>query len=723
MNHTARSLHAALFCLLAAALPIVAAPKDDLLAAAREGDSAKLAAALDAGADPNSADADGFTALMLAARSGSFTACRELLWAGAKAATTNKEGQTVLDCVAEDAADGVALRVLLRCYTYVQANASPAATRPKRPTLVMIMEDTVNYLHPKLKPLYYVNKAEASGQPGRDDDNNGFVDDVYGWVPVTDRPYQIRAAQFDTYLKHRETIGRIIQVDTDRVAGRISREEAAARLEEFTNPLSEIMGPMQGLSDGDFLNMVKDAAHGSHVAGIVSEASEGKAQLHTLGLNFHEESRRFLGRDTDRIVREIRERAADPDTLLGELRARVLEHNTARGRVASRYLQSVGAGIANLSFGGGMGWWKGVAGEQLSRFVEFRQKSDPDFAIDEDTGNALVEKWGFELYVANAAELATLFYENPDVLFVCSAGNDDTNNDEALIYPAYLARLLPNVITVASADSDGLISGFSNFGKLSVSIAAPGEDILSTVIPEASIYMNGTSMAAPCVSGVAALARALSPTLTAAELRRLLEATVAGNDNLPLYTTSGGNIDRETLRGYLTGDARARSSAFARLAVNNARFDAAVFPRQARDADRFSQKATELDGTNPLAWHARASYLASTGESKRALEAVDKALKLDARLEPAWHTRALVLSDLDNVADAIVAVTRCIDLLDGDAAMTARLRARRLVLRAILHFRADQLDECKRDALAAREISPRIGLPEPVEALLPASED
>jgi tetratricopeptide (TPR) repeat protein len=157
--------------------------------------------------------------------------------------------------------------------------------------------------------------------------------------------------------------------------------------------------------------------------------------------------------------------------------------------------------------------------------------------------------------------------------------------------------------------------------------------------------------------------------------------------------------------------------------VNNARFEAAVFPRQARDADRFSQKAVELDGTNPLAWHARAAYLATTGEPKRALEAVDKALKLDARLEPAWHTRALVLSDLDNVADAIVAVTRCIDLLDGDAAMTTRLRARRLVLRAILHFRADQLDECKRDALAAREISPRIGLPEPVEALLPASED
>jgi len=92
------------------------------------------------------------------------------------------------------------------------------------------------------------------------------------------------------------------------------------------------------------------------------------------------------------------------------------------------------------------------------------------------------------------------------------------------------------VITVASVNQQNDVSGFTNYGKLSVNVGAPGEEILSTVIPEASMYMDGTSMATPHVSGVAALVWSNELDCSNAEIRAALDATAkdkgpAGRDN------------------------------------------------------------------------------------------------------------------------------------------------------------------------------------------------
>jgi subtilisin family serine protease len=96
-------------------------------------------------------------------------------------------------------------------------------------------------------------------------------------------------------------------------------------------------------------------------------------------------------------------------------------------------------------------------------------------------------------------------------LFVAAAGNqsldlDDPAND---FYPARSTQ--PNVLSVAAIDQRGELAVFSNFGATTVDIAAPGVNVLSSVAAQRGCdpcwgYADGTSMAAPHVSGVAALA-------------------------------------------------------------------------------------------------------------------------------------------------------------------------------------------------------------------------
>ena len=109
-----------------------------------------------------------------------------------------------------------------------------------------------------------------------------------------------------------------------------------------------------------------------------------------------------------------------------------------------------------------------------------------------------------------------------NALVVVAAGNDGRDIDSQPVYPASVPA--PNLIGVAAtAPDDGRrIAPFSNFGRLTVQLAAPGDDILSTFNNGDYVAESGTSMAAPMVSGVAALMASANPRLSAAEMRALL---------------------------------------------------------------------------------------------------------------------------------------------------------------------------------------------------------
>lgn len=104
--------------------------------------------------------------------------------------------------------------------------------------------------------------------------------------------------------------------------------------------------------------------------------------------------------------------------------------------------------------------------------------------------------------------------------FIAAAGNESNNNDK---YPSYPASYqVDNVISVAASARNGRLANFSNFGKNSVDVAAPGVNIMSTIPGGGYAKYSGTSMATPHISGIVALAFSLNPNLTPLEVKSLL---------------------------------------------------------------------------------------------------------------------------------------------------------------------------------------------------------
>lgn len=125
-------------------------------------------------------------------------------------------------------------------------------------------------------------------------------------------------------------------------------------------------------------------------------------------------------------------------------------------------------------------------------------------------------------------------------LFVAAAGNDGGNNDQKETYPANYA--VDNVIAVAAINNVGDKAGFSNYGKRTVHLGAPGVNVYSSTGGTYDSW-SGTSMAAPHVSGVAALLWSHESKMTALEIKERLVTTTRPLTSLRGKTISGGMVN------------------------------------------------------------------------------------------------------------------------------------------------------------------------------------
>ncbi|MBI2513975.1 MAG: S8 family serine peptidase [Opitutae bacterium] len=699
---------------LATALVRAAAPAD-LFTAASNDDVARIGELVAAGANLEATDSVQNTPLMLAAQQGNFGALRELLRLGADPAHATSGGQTALALIDPEHEDARACRLLLRAYAYLSKNARPSTTRPSRPHLVVLFEPTVNYLHPALRSAYYVNPAERDGRPGVDDDRNGFVDDVYGWNLATDRPHEISPLQLQIYLQSRDTIGRLFKAYNEFEQGRLDQTDYDQLRAGFDNPLAKIFGRHAGFTNGDFLDRAIELSHGSHVAGIVLEHSRGQALLHTLSWESFGDAQAFT-RPPE--LTQLAGAASDVVDFLARYRATLLDESLAAGRRLSDYLRTTGAGVVNLSMTADYHSFARTAADLASRYLEATHAT----AEQIEAARAALPDLAFDCYVAHSVQFLLPIYENPDVLFVIASGNDGTDNDANLPSPAYLSRFMPNAVAVAAVDAEGTIAAFSNYGERSVDLGAPGVKISSTAIPEASVLMNGTSMAAPAVAGAAAGLRHARPDLTAEQLKLFLLYTARYHSSLAHRTTTGGSLNGDLLF-QLAGDSSTRAKVCATAAIHAAQADQHRLPAHFIDADRLSRLALATDDTCAEAWRARAAYFDLRDDPAAAVEPIERAIQLDPTNWHVWNSSGIIHAHLKHHAEAATGYRCAAELSAHDPNVTAPTRAAIFVRAATQSLAAGDRADASAAVRAARALHSDVSIPDDLADLELAATD
>lgn len=427
-----------------------------------------------------------------------------------------------------------------------------ADRQPARRVVVAVIDGGVDTAHALLAPALWRNPREIAGN-GVDDDGNGFVDDVFGWNLIGGADG--RSVHHDTFEVTRlyaacggHEAGRgLARPDSAtcaevRVAYAAKRAEVGGTLAQITSiagALEQTSAALRQALGTDSLTRARVAAYAPTSAQL-GQARNIWLQLDANGLDAAElasareayDGQYRYGLDSTFNPRGIVEGTGNGAAVAG----RRAGNPDVTGPDAKHGTHVAGI-IGAVRSGGDV---QGIAPNVA--IMALRAVPDGD-ERDEDVAAAIRYAADHGAHIINmsfgkpyspgkpAVDAAVRHAESKGVLLVHAAGNDAENIDETPSFPT--ARLDDGTrastwIEVGASSWKGLPSlaaPFSNYGRDRVDLFAPGVDILSAVPGGATARESGTSMAAPVVSGVAALLMAYFPTLTAADVREILIAS------------------------------------------------------------------------------------------------------------------------------------------------------------------------------------------------------
>ncbi|MDT0647254.1 S8 family peptidase [Zunongwangia sp. F260] len=427
--------------------------------------------------------------------------------------------------------------------------------------IVGVIDSGVDIEHEDLQNIIWTNSDEIPGN-NRDDDKNGYVDDIHGWNFLGDaleenmeyvriykrlKPkYEGKPAssistadrqEFILYQRSKEEYNKeLTEVNQNKqqyiqireqltaahqaVSKKLGKEDySKAELSAF-QPEDQQMAQYKGMLAQIQNNVNENIPEALEELDEAIDYYDTRLDSH---LNLDLDGRAVVGdnsydiTDTDYGNNDVDGPTPDKENV---------KHGThVAGIIAAQRNNNIGIdGVANN------------VEIMAIRAVPDGDEYDKDIALAiryaVDNGAKIINT-SFGKYFSTNPEwvMDELRYaaEN-DVLIVNAAGNESIDLDQTMVYPNDQSPEVPEEIsnsflTVGALNFEygsELVSGFSNYGRTNVDVFAPGSKIWSTTPNNEYEFLQGTSMAAPAVSGVAAMIRSYYPKLKAAQVKEII---------------------------------------------------------------------------------------------------------------------------------------------------------------------------------------------------------
>jgi subtilisin family serine protease len=356
-------------------------------------------------------------------------------------------------------------------------NVDLAGTKDLTPVVIGIWDSGVDTT--LFRGRLFINRGETPNN--RDDDDNGYVDDVHGIAytfeeePTPDMLYPLGASAEE--LARMKVLAKGL---FDLMAG-IGSQEAQS--------LQQYMMNLKPQEVGSFMEALGGFAHynhGTHTAGVAVAGNPAARIL---------------------IARLTVDHSVPPPVPTIE-RAQKAARSYAE---TVEYFKVHGVRVVNMSWGG-----------TLSRTEEDLELNGVGADAEERAQRAR------EIFDIERNGLYQAIKKAPDILFVCAAGNE---NDDVVFEEYYPASFdLPNVMAVGAVDQSGDETSFTSYGDI-VRVYGNGYEVSSFLVGGDTMAVSGTSVAAPQVTNLAAKLLAVDPALSVEEIVRLIIGGADGSSD------------------------------------------------------------------------------------------------------------------------------------------------------------------------------------------------
>lgn len=477
-------------------------------------------------------------------------------------------------------------------YKYLESKG----LKPKT-VVVGVLDSGVQVDHPGLVKNIWTNPNEVPGN-GKDDDGNGYIDDVHGWNFIGGKNGDIDVDNME--------VTRVVAKYKPIFEGDDSTKNKANQAkmpEEFAMYMKskdlfakKSIEAKQGAQTYTMINelipnMVK-LLNGKNVTPenvAAIKPSEQKDAIAAQILAQVAQSPEFKGKTAAEFEKTMREQMKEAlDEVGPQAKQYDLTYDPRKEIVGDNYDDYSEKNYGNNHYEGpdamhgthvagiigglpnGSEIQYGVA-SKVAKIMSVRTVPNGD-ERDKDVANAI------RYAVDNGAKVLNMSFGKPvspgknvvwdafkyaqdkGVLLVKAAGNENEDVAEHLAYPTNFKNatdekpFVNNVLVVGAStnDNDALRAGFSNYNKKMVNVFAPGQEIYSTVPHSEYKYLQGTSMASPVVAGAAAVLLAYMPNLTPAQIIESLvkSSNPSTTNEFGTYSEAGGVIDLKKAAEY-----------------------------------------------------------------------------------------------------------------------------------------------------------------------------